>query len=589
MMVNLEQHDIIAMALETDAIKVHSNLKDEYKLRVGNGIEIGDEISSSGTDTNGAEELSQYLEGINLERTTMAVLDNEQVNDFNEGCTEHIAVEEEVASPKDGSVAEERINGSKSENEEELVCSTEPSKFTTLEAPKGQVPTSLSSSHSTSAACMAPAMTGKNYLRKEMENRKPLTRVLRSKNNINNASLECSSITKASSSKFTIAKPFALATERRAEERPVATMSHGPSDFSQGFKTHREKFAVTKPVHSDTIKHSVSQGPKVQTNATGFNFRSDERAKKRKEFFSKLQEKFIAKEEEKTQMQARTEKEDEEAVKMLRRSLTFKAAPMPSFYQEGPPPRVEIKKIPTTQAKSPKFSTRSRRAVPDSVSNGLCRSLKCKVENSESNGLEQLSERNSLEVLLKTKGCTTERVLKSSLPYSPSESVSTLSESPSPDNEWDHATEEKIEGVKTNERVTTDTVCESKLTTSSLKGSEVTKASQLSKGALTKVSSESHDRLHSKSGNGVLRSCANKGSTMSSSMSNKIKPKIQPLLFDMKEDLSPKTAKTTKKERLKASTPYFRKRDSIGSMRQSTPVLKQEVATHFGADIIVGT
>ncbi|XP_057763639.1 protein WVD2-like 2 isoform X2 [Salvia miltiorrhiza] len=104
-------------------------------------------------------------------------------------------------------------------------------------------------------------------------------------------------------------------------------------DTSSAASARTNKFKVTVPV-----------APK---------FICEERLEKRREYYAKLDEKHKALEKEKQEAEARQKEEEAAAIKELRKSMVYRANPVPSFYHEGPPP-----KLPLTRPKSPKITRR---------------------------------------------------------------------------------------------------------------------------------------------------------------------------------------------------------------------------------------
>ncbi|KAF5451019.1 hypothetical protein F2P56_031322 [Juglans regia] len=110
----------------------------------------------------------------------------------------------------------------------------------------------------------------------------------------------------------------------------------------------------------------------VRSGAAAFSFKSDERAERRKEFYTKLERKMHAKEAEMNQVQARTQEKTEAEIKQFRRSLNFKATPMPSFYHAAVSPGSDGKKAQSSNNKVNKARNKStspgRRAAGSSKS-----------------------------------------------------------------------------------------------------------------------------------------------------------------------------------------------------------------------------
>ncbi|EHA8586412.1 putative protein WVD2-like 7 [Cocos nucifera] len=142
--------------------------------------------------------------------------------------------------------------------------------------------------------------------------------------------------------------------EKVANSKAASVIPKASQECSHHFRTPTKASSngVTKLVpltplseHGSYSKSSSIKGRRqCSPLASSFCFKTQQRAEKRKELFHNLEDKFDKKGAKKLQLQEASKEKAESESRKLRQSLCFKARPLPDFYRNIEPPKVEMRK-----------------------------------------------------------------------------------------------------------------------------------------------------------------------------------------------------------------------------------------------------
>lgn len=172
-------------------------------------------------------------------------------------------------------------------------------------------------------------------------------------------------VTKTDEQSLQIVNPTSLSVRRTPAFDDPRTASVMLIHDSKSVKERANNVDEPQPGRTSNRPKLTVKSGKLDTKSTHviINFKSEERAERRKEFYMKLEEKIHAKEAVMNQIQAIRQEKTEAEIKQFRKSLNFKAIPMPSFYHEAVQPR-------SYKSKAVSISTNSTRVPSKSSSPG---------------------------------------------------------------------------------------------------------------------------------------------------------------------------------------------------------------------------